>query len=158
MPVDASRSLGANPFAIRLVDWSEATDGLRHVRRVVFIDEQSIPEDMEWDEYDAVSRHAIAEDTGGMAIGCGRLLPDGTIGRLAVVSAWRGREVGSALLQSLIELARACGHRQVRLNSQTQAMPFYGRHGFVAYGDEYMEAGIPHQSMSRNIQEASAQV
>ena len=157
MPVDASSSRGAKPFTVRQVAWSEAIDGLRHVRRTVFIDEQSIPEDMEWDESDPVSRHALAEDVGGKAIGCGRLLADGTIGRLAVLSAWRARGVGSALLQSLVELARVRGHRQVRLNSQTRAMPFYERHGFAAYGDEYMEAGIPHRAMARDIRDASAQ-
>ena len=151
MPVDASGSLRSNPFKVRLVGWLEAIDGLREVRRVVFIEEQSIPEDMEWDEFDAVSRHAIAEDAAGMAVGCGRLLPDGAIGRLAVLSAWRGRGVGSALLLTLVDLARAGGHPQVRLNSQTQAMPFYRRHGFAAYGDEYMEAGIPHRAMSRKL-------
>jgi predicted GNAT family N-acyltransferase len=151
MPVDASGYVRSNPFTVRLVDWSEAIPELHLVRRAVFIEEQSIPEDMEWDEYDAVCRHAIAEDSAGVAVGCGRLLSDGTIGRLAVLSAWRGRGVGSALLLSLVDLARARGHRQVRLNSQTQAIPFYGRHGFTAYGDEYMEAGISHQAMSRNF-------
>ena len=84
-----------------------------------------------------------------MAIGCGRLLPDGHIGRLAVLPAWRGRDVGSALLGQLVDLARARGHARVILNSQTQAMPFYARHGFVAVGDEYLEAGIPHRTMTR---------
>jgi predicted GNAT family N-acyltransferase len=151
MLVDASGILGSNPFTVRLVDWSEAIPGLRLVRRVVFIEEQSIPEDMEWDKFDAVCRHAIAEDAAGMAVGCGRLLSDGYIGRLAVLPAWRSRGVGSALLLSLVDLARARGHRQVRLNSQTQAMPFYGRHGFAVCGDDYMEAGIPHRTMSRNL-------
>ena len=93
MPVDAD-------FTVRLVDWSEAAEGLRLVRRAVFIDEQAIPEDMEWDEFDAVYLHAIAEDVHGAAIGCGRLLPDGHIGRLAVLAHWRGRGVGAALLVS----------------------------------------------------------
>ena len=147
MAVDA----GANRFAIRLVDWPEAIDGLRSVRRAVFIDEQSIPEDMEWDAFDDVCRHALAEDATGMAVGCGRLLPDGHIGRLAVLSAWRGRGVGSALLHQLVEEARAVGHARVMLNSQTQAMPFYARHGFVASGGEYLEAGIPHRTMTRTF-------
>jgi predicted GNAT family N-acyltransferase len=158
MPVDASGIHGSKPFTVRLVDWSNASPGLSQVRRAVFIDEQSIPEDMEWDEFDAVCRHAIAEDAAGMAVGCGRLLSDGTIGRLAVLSAWRGQGVGSALLLSLVELARFRGHPQVRLNSQTQAMPFYERHGFAACGDEYMEAGIPHRAMSRNLEGTSAHV
>ena len=138
----------AHLFTVRLVDWSDAGDGLRSVRRAVFITEQSIPEEMEWDEFDAVSRHAIAEDAAGAAIGCGRLLPDGHIGRLAVLSAWRGRGVGAALLRHLVDLARARGHVRAILNAQTQAMPFYARHGFVAEGDEYLEAAIPHRTMA----------
>lgn len=147
MAVDA----GADPFAIRLVDWSDAIDALRAVRRAVFIVEQSIPEDLEWDDFDGVCRHALAEIASGMAVGCGRLLPDGHIGRLAVLDAWRGRGVGSALLSQLVDLARARGHARVILNSQTQAMPFYARHGFVAVGDEYLEAGIPHRTMTRTL-------
>ena len=144
MPVDTQ-------FTVRLVDWSEAAEGLRFVRRAVFIDEQAIPEDMEWDEFDAVCRHAIAEDATGAAVGCGRLLPDGHVGRLAVLSAWRGRGVGAALLRELVELARARGLPRAILNSQTHAMPFYARYGFVADGDEYLEAGIPHRTMTRAL-------
>ena len=138
----------ARPFTVRLVDWADAGEGLHSVRRAVFITEQSIPEEMEWDEFDAVSRHAIAEDAAGAAIGCGRLLPDGHIGRLAVLSTWRGRGVGAALLRHLVDLARARGHVRAILNAQTQAMPFYARHGFVAEGDEYLEAAIPHRTMA----------
>ncbi len=147
MAVDA----GADPFAIRLVDWSDAIEALRAVRRAVFIVEQSIPEDMEWDDFDGACRHALAEDASGTAVGCGRLLPDGHIGRLAVLDVWRGQGVGSALLSQLVDLARARGHARVILNSQTQAMPFYARHGFVAVGDEYLEAGIPHRTMTRTL-------
>ena len=138
-------------FTVRLVDWSEAAEGLRFVRRAVFIDEQAIPEDMEWDEFDAVCRHAIAEDAGGAAVGCGRLLPDGHVGRMAVLAEWRGRGVGAALLRELVNLARARGLPRAILNSQTHAMPFYARHGFVADGDEYLEAGIPHQTMTLEL-------
>ena len=143
MAVDAD----ANRFTVRLVDWSESGEELRSVRRTVFIDEQSIPEALEWDEFDAVCRHALAEDAAGRAVGCGRLLPDGHIGRMAVLSAWRGKGVGAALLRHLVDLARARGHARVILNSQTQAMPFYARNGFVAEGVEYLEAGIPHRTM-----------
>ena len=138
-------------FTVRLVDWSEAAEGLRFVRRAVFIDEQAIPEDMEWDQFDAVCRHAIAEDAGGAPVGCGRLLPDGHVGRMAVLAAWRGGGVGAALLRELVNLARARGLPRAILNSQTHAMPFYARQGFVADGDEYLEAGIPHQTMTLEL-------
>ena len=64
---------------------------------------------------------------------------------MAVLRDWRGRGVGAALLARLVDAARAAGHRRVVLNAQTQAMPFYARHGFVAVGDEFCEAGIPHR-------------
>ena len=134
---------------IRLVGWSEGAEGLRAVRRAVFIDEQAIPEDMEWDAFDEVCHHALAEEAGGRAVGCGRLLPDGHIGRLAVLSSWRGRGVGAALLRHLVDLARTRGHARAILNAQTQAMPFYARHGFVVDGIEYLEAGIPHRTMTK---------
>ena len=138
-------------FTVRLVDWAEAGDGLRAVRRAVFIEEQAIPEDMEWDAFDATCPHAIAEDANGNAVGCGRLLPDGHIGRLAVLRGWRGRGVGAALLAHLMDLARSRGHARAILEAQTRPMPFYVRHGFAAAGDEYLEAGIPHQTMTRTL-------
>jgi predicted GNAT family N-acyltransferase len=138
-------------FTIRRVDWTHSADELRAVRRAVFIVEQGIAEELEWDEFDAVCPHVLALDASGAAIGCGRLLPDGHIGRLAVLSSWRGRGAGSALLCELMELARARGQSRVLLNSQTQAMPFYARHGFAAEGDEFMEADIPHQTMVRSL-------
>lgn len=136
-------------FAVRIVDWAHEADKLRAIRLAVFVVEQNIPEELEWDEFDARSVHAIAEDAQGGPIGCGRLLPDGHIGRMAVISDWRGRGVGAALLVRLIELARARGDARVLLNAQTQAMPFYARFGFVPVGVEYEEAGIPHWTMER---------
>ncbi len=110
-----------------------------------------MPEALEWDGIDRDCRHALAEDAAGRAIGCGRLLPDGHIGRMAVRAEWRGRGVGAALLLQLVELARAAGHERVVLNSQSHASPFYARHGFVTSGPEFEEAGIPHREMQRRL-------
>lgn len=139
----------ADPFAIRIVDWAHGEDKLRAVRLAVFVVEQNIPEELEWDAHDAVSMHALAEDAAGVPIGCARLLPDGHIGRVAVLSEWRGRGVGAELLIRLIELAQERGDRRVRLHSQAQAAPFYARYGFEPVGPPFMEAGIPHQTMER---------
>jgi predicted GNAT family N-acyltransferase len=141
----------APPFTVRVVDWARDAVELRAVRLAVFVVEQNIPEELEWDEFDAQSVHAIAEDAAGGPIGCGRLLPDGHIGRMAVISDWRGRGVGAALLLRLIELARERGDARVLLNAQTQAMPFYARFGFTPVGAEYEEAGIPHWTMERAL-------
>jgi predicted GNAT family N-acyltransferase len=124
---------------------------LSRVRRIVFIDEQRVPENLEWDEVDPACVHAIAESAAGAAIGCGRLLPDGHVGRMAVLAPWRGRGVGDALLTRLVEAARERGHARVILNAQVQAMPFYARHGFAPQGEAFEEAGIAHQVMTRTL-------
>jgi predicted GNAT family N-acyltransferase len=138
-------------FRVRLADWQADAEALRAIRHAVFVVEQQVPADLEWDGIDGACRHAIAENSRGEAIGCGRLLADGHIGRMAVRAPWRGRGVGAALLIQLVELARETGLRRVVLNAQTHALPFYGRHGFVARGSEFVEAGIPHQEMVRDL-------
>ena len=120
---------------------------LAAIRREVFVVEQGVPEEEEWDEQDAVSQHVIALDAMGAAVGTGRLLTDGHIGRMAVLEQWRGRGVGSALLIMLIGMARAQGHSETRLHAQTHALAFYRKHGYTALGDEFREAGIPHYAM-----------
>lgn len=139
----------AQGFTIRDVTWAREEEKLRAVRLAVFVVEQNIPEEHEWDEQDAVSAHVLAEDRDGVPIGCGRLLPDGHIGRLAVLSDWRGQGVGAGLLLHLVELARKRGRARVLLNAQTHAVPFYARYGFEPSGEPFMEAGIAHQEMAR---------
>lgn len=143
--------MNATVFTIRVADWARDEPALRRVRHDVFVVEQNVPEAIEWDGIDAGCRHAIAEDVMGMPIGCGRLLPDGHIGRMAVIAAWRGRGVGSALLETLLGLARALAYPRAILNAQTQAMAFYARFGFEPAGDVFEEAGIAHQAMVRAL-------
>lgn len=134
-------------FSIVLADWAQERERLSRVRRAVFIDEQRVPEELEWDADDAGSVHLLAIDGEGRPIGCARLLPDGHIGRMAVLSAWRGQGVGRALLAATLSAAQARGHTTLRLSAQTHAAGFYARAGFVVVGDEYEEAGIPHVAM-----------
>jgi predicted GNAT family N-acyltransferase len=138
-------------FSIREVDWTADRDALRAVRWKVFVEEQHVPEDEEWDEHDPRCRHVIAAAADGTPIGTGRLLPDGHIGRMAVLKEWRGRGIGSALLSRLLQLSREARHEVTRLHAQTHALGFYERHGFIAEGEEFMEAGIPHFVMVRNL-------
>jgi predicted GNAT family N-acyltransferase len=98
-----------------------------------------------------VSLHALAFDRAGRLLGTGRLLPDGHVGRMAVLPQARGTGVGSALLAALLQAARARGDREVALSAQTHAIPFYERFGFVAEGEEYDDAGIPHRRMRRAL-------
>ena len=138
-------------FRILLTDWTHEQARLSHVRRAVFIDEQGVPEALEWDADDAGAVQLLAVDDQGEAIGCARLLPDGHIGRMAVVPAWRGRGVGRALLAAALDAARARGHVLAQISAQTHAADFYVRAGFVALGDEYEEAGIPHVTMQKRL-------
>lgn len=138
-------------FAIRTARWTDAEPALRSVRHAVFVVEQRVPASLEWDDADGASLHALAVDADGAPIGCARLLPDGHIGRVAVLTAWRRRGVGHALVARLIDEARRRGDVRVIVNAQVDAMPFYARYGFVATGDVFDEAGIPHRVMERAL-------
>jgi predicted GNAT family N-acyltransferase len=113
----------------------------------VFIEEQRVPEALEWDDVDERCYHVLAVSDDGSPIGTGRLLPDGHIGRMAVLREWRGQGVGSAILEMLLDLARKDGLQTLALNAQTHAVGFYAQHGFSLFGDEFIEAGIPHRKM-----------
>jgi predicted GNAT family N-acyltransferase len=134
-------------FRIVLGDWPTQRTHAEEVRREVFIFEQHVPVELEWDEMDAVSLHAVAIDDAGQAIGTARLLPDGHIGRMAVKCPYRKTGVGATLLATMIEEAKQRGHKAAMLNAQIQVEPFYARFGFVREGDEFMDAGIPHIHM-----------
>jgi predicted GNAT family N-acyltransferase len=110
-----------------------------------------VPLELELDEWDARSRHALARDAAGRAVGTGRLLPDGHIGRMAVLAEARALGVGSALLRALMDEARRTGHMAVELSAQTHACAFYERHGFTAFGPVYDDAGIAHVAMRRPL-------
>ena len=136
-------------FGVEAGSWTELGELARQVRNLVFVDEQKVPRDLEWDKHDADSRHVIARDSDGGVIGTGRLLADGHLGRMAVLAGWRGRGVGRALLERLLEEADLTGHEHLALHAQTQACGFYRRVDFVEEGPEFMEAGIPHRTMVR---------
>jgi len=134
-------------FSVRRSEWLVESTALRNIRTAVFVIEQQVPEDEEWDDMDPLCVHALAVDARGTAIGTGRLTPDGKIGRMAVLKDWRGQGVGKALLQFLVQVARERGLPECYMNAQSHALPFYARHGFQVYGEEFMEAGIPHRCM-----------
>jgi predicted GNAT family N-acyltransferase len=132
---------------IHLGDWATLGPDATAIRFEVFVDEQKVPAEIELDDMDAVCLHAVAYDDFGAAIGTGRLLPDGHIGRMAVRQPGRGTGVGGAILQLLMEKARERGDAAVVLNAQTVAAPFYARYGFVQQGEVFAEAGIAHVEM-----------
>jgi predicted GNAT family N-acyltransferase len=139
----------APTFSVRLCDWDAARAQAGHIRELVFVREQGVPAEIEMDAQDPQCEHALAYGADGAALGTGRLLPDGHVGRMAVLKEWRGRGVGALLLQALVDRARARGDAAVRLNAQTTAAGFYRRYGFEASGPGFVEAGIPHVPMQR---------
>ena len=141
----------AAKFTIRIMSWREALPLARPVRERVFIDEQKVPRELEWDEWDEASDHAVAFEAGGDAIGTARLLPSGRIGRMAVLKEWRRMGVGAALLEAVLERARSRSMARAVLHAQTQAAGFYRRFGFSERGEEFDEAGIAHVEMTLDL-------
>ena len=137
------------PFTVKPVYWQAAQPMLREIRSAVFIMEQGVPQELEWDGLDEHAYHVVALAADDTPIGTGRLLQDGQIGRLAVLKAWRGRGVGKALLDMLLVIANKMGNEEVKLHAQVRVLDFYLKRGFVAQGREFMEAGIPHVTMTR---------
>jgi predicted GNAT family N-acyltransferase len=138
-------------FRIELMSWDEARAKASPIRFTVFVEEQRVPIEIEWDDQDAKSLHALAYSDTGDAIATGRLLPDGHIGRMAVLKEWRGKGVGGAILERLIGVARERGDQEIELFAQTHALPFYRRYGFFEHGEIFEEARIPHQAMRRKL-------
>jgi len=149
-PVRADRAV-----EVVLGTWDQLGEQARAVRHAVFVIEQRIPVEEEWDQWDALSLHAVARDAGGRAIGTGRLLPPrfdadtatGHIGRMAVLEEARRGGAGGAVLQALMRAAPGQGYRAIVLHAQSYVAPFYARHGFVAEGAGFLEVGIPHVRM-----------
>lgn len=134
-------------YSVQDARWPEVRARIRHVREIVFVREQAVPVEIEWDGLDGECMHVLVETSDGEAIGTGRLQPDGKIGRMAVLKPFRGMGVGTAMLKRLLQRARHAGMRRCYLHAQTHALEFYARHGFVARGPEFDEAGIPHREM-----------
>jgi predicted GNAT family N-acyltransferase len=141
-------------YSIRTVPWQQdGGDGgaLRLVREEVFIREQGVPIELEWDEIDACCIHLLALDAEGNPIATARLSPDGVVGRMAVLREWRGKGVGGRLLSRLLEEARKKHFQHVYLSAQLHATGFYAKYGFRAMGKDFMEAGIPHIKMALRL-------
>jgi predicted GNAT family N-acyltransferase len=146
-------ALTEHPVGVRveLVSWIEAEPAIRAIREAVFIVEQGVPEELEWDGLDPSSTHVLARNNRGEAIGTARMQPEGKIGRMAVLRNWRGRGVGRALLQKLLDLAVQQRLMRAMLAAQIHALGFYERAGFQAIGEPFMDAGIPHRIMVKEL-------
>ena len=132
-------------------NWQEHRTQLGEIRRKVFIEEQQVPEEMEWDEYDAACHHILAIDLNNQPVATGRIKPDGHIGRMAVLAEWRNRGIGTAILDALMNYAVKQNIKEVILHAQVSAIPFYSKLGFEICSDEFMDAGIPHRTMKKSL-------
>jgi predicted GNAT family N-acyltransferase len=141
----------SNPFTVHLISWHDGEPLLRSIREKVFIQEQRVPAELEWDGLDDASHHALALSAKGDGIGCGRITPDGHIGRIAVLPEWRNMCIGSAMLELLVDYARTQHIEFVELNSQMQAVPLYKKFGFEEEGEVFMDANIPHLKMKLQL-------
>lgn len=137
----------SNSFTVSLVRWQDGEPLLRSVREAVFINEQGVPAELEWDGLDEGCRHVLALSHQGDAIGCGRMLADGHIGRISVLPQWRKQKVGTAIMEALLNYARTHDYKQVEVDAQTYAVPFYRKLDFVEEGEAFMDAGLPHVKM-----------
>jgi len=135
---------------IRIADWEKDKEKLSTIRTLVFIKEQNVPEEMEWDEFDSSSTHFIAFEK-DLPIACARLKPDGQIGRMAVLAEHRNKGTGEKLLQFILQLSAELNLKIVHLNAQVTAVPFYEKLGFIAKGNIFYEANIPHREMLKKI-------
>ncbi|WP_048306869.1 GNAT family N-acetyltransferase [Halomonas sp. PR-M31] len=132
--------------------WQQLKSAAGDIRRLVFIEEQAVPQEEEWDGRDPQCLHfLVCRDD--HAIATARLLPDGHIGRVAVIKEERGQGVGEQLMGAIIAAALKRGDPEVLLDAQLQALSFYRKLGFQAFGDEFLDAGIPHRSMRLSLGE-----
>jgi YbgC/YbaW family acyl-CoA thioester hydrolase len=140
---------------VRIGNWDLLGRDAAALRTQVFVVEQKIPAELEWDAADPQALHAVAYNRFGLALATGRLLAHtpgvSKIGRMAVLASLRGSGIGRAVLNALVHAARERGDTQVLLHAQASAVSFYSRAGFVAQGPAFEEAGIPHQAMVKAL-------
>ena len=146
---------GEDMVQLHLGSWQDLQKLASPLRTEVFVDEQKVPAEMEWDEADHTALHCVAVNRMGMALATGRLLVHAPgvarIGRMAVKKPMRGSDLGARVLHALMDAACARGDRQVVLHAQCSAEGFYKRAGFAPHGAVFEEAGIAHIEMVREL-------
>ncbi len=132
------------------VSWQDMESHLRDIRTKVFIEEQNVPEDLEWEDADLNAVHLLVK-TAGPYVATARLLNTGQIGRMAVLKPYRLSGLGTMMLSKLLSIAEEKNMQRVTLNSQVDAMAFYIKQGFKVESDVFDDAGIPHRKMSKSL-------
>ena len=135
---------------IRPADFKQDFELLKSIRETVFVAEQSVPLELEWDEHDQAAYHLLAFEN-NTASATARILDNGKIGRMAVLPDWRNQGVGTTMLKQLVDIAIQRGLERVTLSAQVSAIPFYERLGFVITSEAYEDAGIPHRDMQLRL-------
>ncbi|NOR40064.1 MAG: GNAT family N-acetyltransferase [Gammaproteobacteria bacterium] len=140
-------------FHLIHTSWQDNKAALGAIRRTVFIEEQQVPEALEYDGLDEACQHVLVTDAEKRPVGCGRIKADGHIGRMAVLKDCRGQGIGSAILTALLDVARQQGGSMamVYLHAQVAAISFYKKHGLTVNSEVFMDAGIPHRTMVRDF-------
>ena len=133
-------------FSVKQGSWDQLQQDAKLIRKLVFISEQNIPEQDEWDDQDAISQHFVVYDQ-NQPIATARLLANNSVGRVAVLKAYRGQGIGRLIMLEIIAYAQAQKRPSLQLSSQVHAVSFYEKLGFSIQGDEYDECGIPHIEM-----------
>lgn len=152
-----AQARGEPVTSLRLGSWASLGAAAQGIRRTVFVGEQGVPEQEEWDADDAQALHALVSNLAGLPLATGRLITAGMppgqarLGRMAVIKAMRGSGVGRQVLGALLDAARAQGCHGVVLHAQTSARRFYEAAGFQAEGDVFEEVDIPHVTMRRAL-------
>ncbi len=139
-----------NPYKIQSGTWEELASHAKLIRTEVFIQEQNIAENEEWDAQDAISLHFVVYDQ-NQPIATARLLENNSIGRVAVLKSYRGKGIGQLLMQQIIQVAKNQKRLMLKLSAQVYAKQFYENLGFQLSGEEYLDCGIPHIDMYMNI-------
>jgi YbgC/YbaW family acyl-CoA thioester hydrolase len=146
---------GKDLVSVQTGDWATCLADAKALRMEVFVTEQQVPAEIEIDEADPVSLHALAYNSLGQVLATGRLLPvvvgEAKVGRMAVKRVLRGSGLGAQILRTLIQASRDRGDQSLVLHAQTSAKGFYQRYGFIAEGEEFDEAGLPHQLMRLSL-------
>jgi YbgC/YbaW family acyl-CoA thioester hydrolase len=146
---------GGSVVDLKLGSWQDLQNAASALRQEVFVEEQEIPQELEWDEHDATAVHALVTNKLGQPVATGRLLQPhpkvSQIGRMAVSKPLRGGNLGRMVMDALTDVARQRGDQQIILHAQCSAEPFYRRLGFKAHGEVFQDAGIDHIEMTLQL-------
>jgi len=137
-------------YNIKKTCWEDNKNHLRGIRRAVFIKEQNVPENLEWDEFDEICEHILVMNK-NIPIACGRIKPNGHIGRMAVLKNYRNMKIGTDILKALTSIAIEKDLKKIFLHAQSVAVPFYEKQNFKICSEEFMDASIPHRTMEKQL-------